>query len=459
MAAKRKSAGKVATVAYEEPADNYDARVRNRLRKMGAADPEELVAVNSAYVARARDAEIDPSIVANTLFTIQLEQSHGGLLQRERGAADRRDGLQPGQLVPVDTPEQPRALRVGDRAWGAEERPSRVGYYAVMPSGKIVAGPFGSRHEADAHARRFHGYVQYEAGDALIESGAADCAPAKRPAEAVAVVAVTAGEPCGGCSAGGACEKLEPYDRPLRWHRDPKNDQQYLYADAGHLGRFVVARRKPDRRHGILEWSLHLAGREINAPRGKMRGFERAGDAQGRAERFARKPERAVAEPTAADPPPAAADCVAIVERTPGCAVPGRVVATPQDVYELVGARYEKLGHEVFEILLLNINDEVIGSPVQVASGQRSGVRVDVEQCLGPVVKGAEAGAVSWVALHNHPSGYARGSSKDDDLTKRLRAGSAVACPATKFVDHYVVGGGAVWSCFKKRVVFRTKRR
>ncbi len=427
-------------VAYNDPSDNYERRVRRLLEKLGSKDPDGDMAACGEYVVRARDAEIDPQVVASTVWL----KTHEG------------EGPAPGS-------------RFGrTSAWGAEERPSRPGYYAVDPNGRIIAGPFTERRFAEPHAGRVHGYIQFEPGEAVAPTTLIVAAEAPKAAETFAACPGGEGGACG-CGQGHelpAPEAVlvivaeEAYGKTLHWHRDPKKEQKY-FANAGALGKFVVERRPPDRRHGVLPWTLTLEGREIRPLKhGTSSGYDSKSDAQGRAARYAKKPEgRAAAEaPAAAEPPPrGASDCIAIVERVPGCARPGRVVENERDVYDLLHARYERQGHEVYEVLLLNLNDELIGSPVQVASGQRSKVMVDIEQVLAPVIKGAEAGCVSFYAIHGHPSGSAGGSPSDKSLTESIAKAAKIACPATTFRDHLVIGYREVYSCKKGRIVHRRK--
>jgi DNA repair protein RadC len=132
-------------------------------------------------------------------------------------------------------------------------------------------------------------------------------------------------------------------------------------------------------------------------------------------------------------------DCVAIVERKPGCASGGVEVKTAADVYKHLHERYRRTGQEVFEVILLNLRSEMIGSPIEVAKGQRDRVAVDVEQVVAVVVAGTSAGAVGAVLVHLHPSGHATPSPADRRLTDAIRSAMKVAAPNTKLVDHVVI--------------------
>ncbi len=52
------------------------------------------------------------------------------------------------------------------RALNASERPSRPGFYAVYPNGRIASGPYTERGQADDEAKKIGGFVQFEAGEA-----------------------------------------------------------------------------------------------------------------------------------------------------------------------------------------------------------------------------------------------------------------------------------------------------
>jgi hypothetical protein len=131
----------------------------------------------------------------------------------------------------------------------------------------------------------------------------------------------------------------------------------------------------------------------------------------------------------------------AVVERGPGCAPTGRRMESPRDVWDLLHARYAKLGQEVFEVILVSNQGELIGSPITVAVGQADRVTVDIEQIIAPVVAGAAAGAKGFLIAHCHPSSghYARPSAADKRLTEDVRRAAKEGCPATAFIDHVII--------------------
>jgi hypothetical protein len=150
-------------------------------------------------------------------------------------------------------------------------------------------------------------------------------------------------------------------------------------------------------------------------------------------------------------------DCVAVVERQPGCAPTGIKIRSAEDVWNLLHERYSKLGQEVFEVLLINVQGELVGSPVQIASGQRDRVAVEVDQILAAVIPGTAAGAAGFVCVHLHPSSKARPSEADRDLTRRIEKAAAIACPNTAMIDHVIVApagpvGGQYYSFDKKKI-------
>ena len=137
-------------------------------------------------------------------------------------------------------------------------------------------------------------------------------------------------------------------------------------------------------------------------------------------------------------PPRAARRVAAAVElhsRLVRRTVPKRMpIWKPEDVITVM-APFSALPEEHFYCLALNSRGELIGDPCEISKG-------DVDSCDA----GARAffraalrrGAVSAVAVHNHPSGDPTPSDADVAVTKNLLvAGEALDI---KLQDHVVVG-------------------
>jgi DNA repair protein RadC len=271
----------------------------------------------------------------------------------------------------------------------------------------------------DAHGKVDEGHVKAAAGRLSMMRRLRHVTPSeyqealRRIRRAGRQVGVQVAE--GGDCPGWYIASEPSYAGRIHWHRD---GEAYVTSDG-------PGARVQRRSSGSSKWVVVVGGQDV----GQL--------ASSKAEACAMAEERIRAPSAGAS---GAAE-VAIVERTPDASPGGRRLATPKDVYRLLGPRYSRLGQETFEVLLVNLNDELMGSPVQVALGQASGVRVEVEQVLGVVVKGRSEGAAGFWCAHNHPSGTLQASPQDKDLTRRIEAARRVVAPNMEFKGHVIVTG------------------
>jgi proteasome lid subunit RPN8/RPN11 len=319
--------------------------------------------------------------------------------------------------------------------------PTLEEYLAVDARGRVVGGPYRYYHEARAEADKAAGYVK------LAE------APPEPPARELGPVTHPKAE--------------DAHARHIRWSiRDGSyvgigRNTDTLYE----IRPSVLSRGKKPK----ITWSLFRANRKVDVSSHAERLMKLADEMESDTVAQNGAAERApvVYESEARCPPAGggdkgsdAGDCVAIVERTPGCASSGRVLTGARDVWILLEDRYRRTGKEIFEVILLNLRSEMIGSPVQVAVGQRDRVVVDIEQILSPIVKSSEAGCVAVIVVHLHPSGNAKPSGADRKLTESIRAGMKIVCPGTALVDHVIVApkaqGGTYYS-FTEDKTYRVK--
>lgn len=107
---------------------------------------------------------------------------------------------------------------------------------------------------------------------------------------------------------------------------------------------------------------------------------------------------------------------------------------TPQDVYKIVRDPLSKESQEVFLVLPLDLYGEALSRPVEVARGQRDRVSIGISDVMRPVVA---HNAKGFVVIHNHPSGHAKPSPKDRELTETIRKHTL---PDVVFCDHIIVG-------------------
>lgn len=109
-------------------------------------------------------------------------------------------------------------------------------------------------------------------------------------------------------------------------------------------------------------------------------------------------------------------------------------------IYEYFLPRMQDLPHEECHVLLLNNALRVIASRC-VSRGGITGTAVDVRLVLREALL---ARATAMALCHNHPSGNARPSRQDDELTRRMAA--AAGAVEIRFVDHIVLADGSFFS-------------
>jgi hypothetical protein len=107
---------------------------------------------------------------------------------------------------------------------------------------------------------------------------------------------------------------------------------------------------------------------------------------------------------------------------------------TPQAIYKVVSEALGKESQEVFLVIPMDIHGQALSRPVEVARGQRDRVTIGVSDIMRPVV---QTNASRFVVVHNHPSGRAKPSQKDMELTDMIRKETL---SDVVFCDHIVVG-------------------
>ena len=116
------------------------------------------------------------------------------------------------------------------------------------------------------------------------------------------------------------------------------------------------------------------------------------------------------------------------------------VLTSPQQVKEFLRLKLAHLGHEVFAVLFLNAQHQLVeleemfrGTLTQTSVYPREVVKRALE---------LQASAV--ILAHNHPSGVAEPSRADEYLTQTLKA--ALQLVDVRVLDHLVVGRAGVVS-------------
>ncbi|MDR1415834.1 MAG: DNA repair protein RadC [Prevotellaceae bacterium] len=98
------------------------------------------------------------------------------------------------------------------------------------------------------------------------------------------------------------------------------------------------------------------------------------------------------------------------------------------------------LPHEEFWVLMLNTRLKIIGAQ-KVAQGGVDNTSVDMRMLLKPCIE--KLASVIAVA-HNHPSGNAKPSAHDNDITKRIK--EAAALINIQLADHIIIAGSRYFS-------------
>lgn len=119
---------------------------------------------------------------------------------------------------------------------------------------------------------------------------------------------------------------------------------------------------------------------------------------------------------------------------------PDEELRAAQQVYARFRDRLSHLRKERFYALLLDGKNRLIREDL-VSEGTLTASLVHPREVFGPAIR---EGAASLIVLHNHPSGDARPSAEDLEVTRRLKkTGEIVGIP---ILDHLVIGRSSYYS-------------
>lgn len=128
--------------------------------------------------------------------------------------------------------------------------------------------------------------------------------------------------------------------------------------------------------------------------------------------------------------------------------IPQYRISSPQDIYYYIKDEFENLTKEHFAVILLDAKCRVISHHV-ICKGTQTTVLVDSKEIFRLALRHH---AVSFVVIHNHPSGDPTPSQLDMKYTEHLSA--AAAMMEIPMLDHVVIGHRSYASLFDKRKVF-----
>ncbi len=111
-------------------------------------------------------------------------------------------------------------------------------------------------------------------------------------------------------------------------------------------------------------------------------------------------------------------------------------IASPRDVFDLIGAEMSGLDREQLRVILLDARNNVIEAEVVSIGSLNSSIAHPREIFKNAIVRGA----AGIILTHNHPSGDPTPSPEDVALTKRI--GKVGELVGIDLLDHIVIGGG-----------------
>ena len=121
------------------------------------------------------------------------------------------------------------------------------------------------------------------------------------------------------------------------------------------------------------------------------------------------------------------------------------VLSSPEAVAELLAPLAVGLAHEEFWCLPLDARSRLLGEPRLVARGDVDGTDAPPRAFFRTALA---AGAVSVIAVHNHPTGDPTPSAADLQVTRRLvAAGRTVDVPVQ---DHLVLGDAGRFTSLRR---------
>lgn len=123
------------------------------------------------------------------------------------------------------------------------------------------------------------------------------------------------------------------------------------------------------------------------------------------------------------------------------------LITCPEDAAALFRPRLRDLHHEEFHMAFLNNSKEVTGMK-KVSSGGSTSTIVDVAEIIRLAVMN-HAGAI--ILAHNHPSGYAKESAADINLTRRVS--EAAKLMGISLDDHIIIAGDQYISMRNKNLI------
>lgn len=115
-------------------------------------------------------------------------------------------------------------------------------------------------------------------------------------------------------------------------------------------------------------------------------------------------------------------------------------ITTSKDVYDIMYPYFYSLEIEEAWVIALNSNSKIL-KKFRVSVGGLTSTLVDIRVVMATLLKYK---SVSFILVHNHPSGNKRPSLDDDRLTESLRQGSKTL--NIKMLDHVIFARDTYYS-------------
>lgn len=110
-----------------------------------------------------------------------------------------------------------------------------------------------------------------------------------------------------------------------------------------------------------------------------------------------------------------------------------RKISRAQDVFELFRPLVVGKQHESFYVICMNSQNEILLTK-EIHRGFCNQVITDMKVLFSTIL---QTGALSFVCVHNHPSGDCKPSQEDKELTQKISAAAKVL--DLHFLDHVIV--------------------
>lgn len=123
------------------------------------------------------------------------------------------------------------------------------------------------------------------------------------------------------------------------------------------------------------------------------------------------------------------------------------VVKSPQDVFNLIMPELSYLKQELFKIILLDVKNQVISTPL-ISKGGLTSSPVHPRDVFREAIRRSSA---AIILVHNHPSGDPAPSSDDIRVTKRLLNSGKIV--DIEVLDHIVIGSDSFVSMKDKQLI------